>query len=249
MSVAKVVITLLIICSALTCASVSKSDKFTFSGGLFGNITLELDEDEPTIKNLKETVEKLKSDQEKLQNVADGQNRIISEQNEKIENQEKTLDSFRNQLADMQKVLEKAKQKSRWVSVCNSVPEGAVQGGHESNGDPHYVGRAFHNGYWIAAKVLTNGEAFVAYGDKEYMKTCFDVLVGGRHQWVWSSYGAFVQNAIETETNHFVGRVQRKQSLVVGKVLRGKGIYIPYLKKEYFYTNYEVLIEDSLFVE
>jgi hypothetical protein len=34
--------------------------------------------------------------------------------------------------------------------------------------------------------------------------------------------------------------------LTVGKVVRSKGVYVPYSKKEYFYSEYEVLVEDNL---
>lgn len=43
----------------------------------------------------------------------------------------------------------------KWVSslAYSRLPQNAVQAGHDIDGSAIYVGRAFHEGDWIAAKV------------------------------------------------------------------------------------------------
>lgn len=68
-----------------------------------------------------------------------------------------------------------------WVA-CSlqsaTLPSTAVRGGQDSDGAPIYVGRAYHNGDMLVAKVMpTKKVAFVCYGGKEIRKTDVEVWV------------------------------------------------------------------------
>lgn len=55
-------------------------------------------------------------------------------------------------------------------SVGQPVPFKAIRGGHDVDGSPIYVGRAFHNGDSIPAKVIPNkNAAYIAWGGQEIM--------------------------------------------------------------------------------
>lgn len=59
-----------------------------------------------------------------------------------------------------------------WVP-CNpsNIPCHAVRGGEDSDGTAIYVGRAYHEGDWIPAKVIPEKNiSYVAYGGQEHMK-------------------------------------------------------------------------------
>lgn len=65
-----------------------------------------------------------------------------------------------------------------WVATNarQGVPPTAVQGGVDADGTTIYVGRAFHEGDWIPAKVIPQKDvAYVAYGGKEHAKSEFQV--------------------------------------------------------------------------
>lgn len=65
-----------------------------------------------------------------------------------------------------------------WVDSYSrsSVPSTAIQGGQDCDGDPIYVGRAFHEGDWVPAKVIPNKNcAYIPYGGAEHMKDQYQV--------------------------------------------------------------------------
>lgn len=65
-----------------------------------------------------------------------------------------------------------------WVSTTarQGVPPTAVHGGVDQDGTQIYVGRAFHEGDWIPAKVIPEKDvAYVAYGGQEHAKSEFQV--------------------------------------------------------------------------
>lgn len=65
-----------------------------------------------------------------------------------------------------------------WVdwSSHRNVPPTAVHGGVDRDGTQIYVGRAFHEGDWIPAKVIPEKHiAYVAYGGQEHGKHEFQV--------------------------------------------------------------------------
>jgi len=56
------------------------------------------------------------------------------------------------------------------------VPANAVKAGVDKDGGDVYVGRAFHQGEVLPAKVVPNQNvAFVAYGGEEHTKHDFEV--------------------------------------------------------------------------
>lgn len=58
------------------------------------------------------------------------------------------------------------------------TPVSAVQGGFDSDGTTIYVGRAFHEGDWIPAKVIPEKNiAYVAYGGQEHPKYEYEVFL------------------------------------------------------------------------
>lgn len=57
-----------------------------------------------------------------------------------------------------------------------SLPENAVVGGRDSDGSTIYVGRAFHDGDMVPAKVIPNkGVAFVCHSGEEHPKESYEV--------------------------------------------------------------------------
>lgn len=65
-----------------------------------------------------------------------------------------------------------------WVksTARQGVPASAVQGGVDQDGTRIYVGRAFHDGDWVPAKVIPQKKiAYVAYGGKEHGKQEYEV--------------------------------------------------------------------------
>ena len=53
--------------------------------------------------------------------------------------------------------------------MTSEIPEGAVQGGYDSSGNPLYVGSLIHLGYDIPAKVSPkDGRAYIVYDRREY---------------------------------------------------------------------------------
>lgn len=57
-----------------------------------------------------------------------------------------------------------------------SLPENAVTGGRDSDGSQIYVGRAFHAGDMLPAKVIPDkGVAYVSHNGEEHPKDNFDV--------------------------------------------------------------------------
>lgn len=62
------------------------------------------------------------------------------------------------------------------TSAARGVPPTAVHGGVDQDGTQIYVGRAFHEGDWVPAKVIPEKDvAYIAYGGKEHAKSEFEV--------------------------------------------------------------------------
>lgn len=117
------------------------------------------------------------------------------------------------------------------------------------DGSPLYVGRAYHAGYLIAAKVSpSKGVACVAYYGKEYRKYYYDVLVGEGYHWVPDNYGHVPPKAVSSGPQNsgettYIGRAKYMNSLVIGKIHQSHGcLYIPFAGKEVSIRNYEVLV-------
>ncbi|KAK9869119.1 hypothetical protein WA026_002877 [Henosepilachna vigintioctopunctata] len=138
-----------------------------------------------------------------------------------------------------------------WVDThaFNGVPSTALVGGVDSDGDTIYVGRAYHGGDWIPAKVIPNKDvAYVAHGGSEHSKYEYQVLCEQKFHWVHSSDGDVPEHAVlggRTEDGEplYIGRVHHHGSMTVGKVHPSHGCcYIPYDGREVRHDNYEILV-------
>ena len=66
----------------------------------------------------------------------------------------------------------------RWVNRSSGqpLPPTAVEGGRDIDGSPIYVGRCFHEGDMIPAKVIPDKNiAYVCWNGEEHPKTSYEV--------------------------------------------------------------------------
>jgi hypothetical protein len=139
-----------------------------------------------------------------------------------------------------------------WIpsTIHAGLPAGnAVYAGNDSDGTPIYVGRAFHEGDQIPAKVIPSKQAcYVPHNGLEVFKPNFDLLSGTGFNWVGSSNGHVPTGAVlaghqRTGEPLYIGRAHHEGSLTVGKIHTGHGcIYIPYGGQEVSILHYEVLV-------
>lgn len=137
----------------------------------------------------------------------------------------------------------------QWVSASNGViPNGAVMGGFQIDVlQPVYVGRAYHEGILMPAKVLFGYGSYVSSGGKEIAIGNYEVLCDDK-VWVKTRsgnipYGALPVGSQDGETT-YIGRVYQN-GLMLGKVHPTEGaLYVAYGGKELRFENYEILIED-----
>ncbi|KAJ8979375.1 hypothetical protein NQ317_003074 [Molorchus minor] len=138
-----------------------------------------------------------------------------------------------------------------WVdsSARAPVPSTALRGGVDIDGSQIYVGRAFHEGDWIPAKVIPSKDvAYVPYGGQEHAKDRFQVLCEQRFDWVPAHGGIVPPGAVDggrTSSGEtlYIGRVHHQGSHTVGKVHPSHRVcYIPFDGKEIPYQQYEILI-------
>ena len=141
-------------------------------------------------------------------------------------------------------------QPDKWVdATAGSMPEGALEGGTDADGDMIYVGRIFRDGDLMPAKVIpAKGGAYVAYDSEEHKYDSFQVLVGAGFLWAAASNGSILPGAVPAGTTCdgetlYVGRGWHEGSLCVGKVHPSHGcLYLPYGGGEVKLDSYEVLI-------
>ncbi|XP_026841400.1 uncharacterized protein LOC6590718 isoform X1 [Drosophila persimilis] len=141
-------------------------------------------------------------------------------------------------------------QPETWISSSGGhIVPGTVQGGHDTDGDQIFVGRAYHEGDLLPAKVVPNkGCAYVAYGGSEHVKHDFELLAGYGYGWVPDSFGNVPPNSIvcgrTTEgENLYIGRGYHSGSLTPGKVHPShRCLYIPFGGEEVRLDAYEVLV-------
>lgn len=139
-----------------------------------------------------------------------------------------------------------------WVQSFSHqpLPEGAILAGHDTDQSPIYVGRAFHEGDQLPAKVLpSHGVAYVSYGGQEHAKNQYEVLCNGNVSWVPSAHGHIPPNAvIGGKTSNmellYIGRANYEGSLTPGKIQPSHStLYIPFGGTEIGVREYEVLVE------
>lgn len=138
-----------------------------------------------------------------------------------------------------------------WVhsSVHQGIPHNAVYAGNDSDGSPIYVGRAFHEGDQIPAKVLPSKKAcYIPYNGSEVFKSNYEVLCGTGFTWVGSSNGHVPGGAVSTGNTStgetlYIGRAHHQGSLTPGKIHPSHGcIYLPFGGTEHSVLQYEVLV-------
>lgn len=141
--------------------------------------------------------------------------------------------------------------ESTWISSQPGapLPPFAVIGGHDCDGSPMYVGRAYHEGENMPAKVVpSKGQAYIAWGGMEHPKHHYEILVGQGYGWQPCFSGAVPPNAVRsglTRTGEplYVGRGHYNNSLCVGKIHPSHGcLYIPFGGQEVRLNTYEVLV-------
>jgi len=137
-----------------------------------------------------------------------------------------------------------------WAPSGNGeVPHGAVQAGIDKDGQCLYVGRAFHEGDNLPAKVApAHGGAFVAWGGEEHAKFHYEVLISSAIAWQPCHGNAIPHNAVEGGLTRdgeklFIGRVMHDGTFTPGKVQPSHGVlYISYAGQEMNFKDYEILV-------
>jgi hypothetical protein len=138
-----------------------------------------------------------------------------------------------------------------WVhsGIHQGIPHNAVHAGNDSDGSPIYVGRAFHDGDQLPAKVIPSKNAcYISHNGSEIFKPNYEVLCGSGMTWIGSSNGHVPAGAISTGNTNtgeplYVGRAHHEGSLTPGKIHRSHGcMYMPYGGIEHSILHYEVLV-------
>ncbi|XP_043507803.1 uncharacterized protein LOC122527572 [Frieseomelitta varia] len=139
----------------------------------------------------------------------------------------------------------------RWLSrsAGQSMPPTAVVGGRDIDGSTIYVGRAYHEGDMLPAKVIPDKSvAYVCHNGEEHPKHDFEVLAQGEFAWEFCSNGSVPSDAVmagQTSDGEplYVGRVLHNGAQTIGKVQPSHGcLYIPFDGEELSFKDYEVLV-------
>ncbi|XP_055918204.1 uncharacterized protein LOC129950333 [Eupeodes corollae] len=145
----------------------------------------------------------------------------------------------------------------RWVasSADSPIPPFAVLGGQDSDGAPIYVGRSYHEGDTLPAKVVPNKHcAYVSWGGREIVKSEFEVLVGENYRFVNCPTHTIPVDAVRAGNTVdgeplYIGRCSFEGSETVGKIHpTHRCLYIPYGGEEHRMDCYEVLISDPVHI-
>uniref|UniRef100_A0A182NM71 DUF3421 domain-containing protein n=1 Tax=Anopheles dirus TaxID=7168 RepID=A0A182NM71_9DIPT len=133
-------------------------------------------------------------------------------------------------------------------NVGGPFPPNMVRAGVDCDGEVIYVGRAFHEGDMVPAKVIpTKNVAFVCHGGEEVLKEDFEVLRYGAFVWEYASNGAVPETAMRVGQTVegeplYMGRAIHNGSQTPGKVHPSHGCcYLPFDGAEVSVTDYEVL--------
>ncbi|XP_014223781.1 natterin-1-like [Trichogramma pretiosum] len=138
----------------------------------------------------------------------------------------------------------------KWIpcQLGQPLPHRAVHGGRDVDGTQIYVGRAYHEGDNLPAKVIPEKNVcYVAYGGGEHLKYNYEVLVEREFQWIPCSDGSVPGDAVVAGQTCdgealYVGRVYHDGAQTVGKVQPSHGcLYVPFDGEERSFTHYEVL--------
>lgn len=123
-----------------------------------------------------------------------------------------------------------------------------VRGGVDADGAVIYIGRAFHEGDMLPAKVIPDKNvAYICYGGEEHLKEDFEVLRSGDFVWEFATSGTIPEGAVKCgQTSDgeplYVGRALYQGTQTPGKIQVSHGcLYIPFNGEEVSITEYEVL--------
>ncbi|KAH8018429.1 hypothetical protein HPB51_006051 [Rhipicephalus microplus] len=143
----------------------------------------------------------------------------------------------------------------QWVMCHGShIPDGAVPGG-EDDGETIYVGRALHDGDVLPGKVVPSHSCcYVSHARAEHSYSSYQVLISDDPDmaWVPASEGSVPTGAIQggmTSSGEplYIGRTFHEGTLTIGKVHPSHNcLYIPYGGDEHHYTDYEVLVCNTI---
>ncbi|KAJ9058104.1 hypothetical protein DSO57_1015900 [Entomophthora muscae] len=121
------------------------------------------------------------------------------------------------------------KKGLKWVKTSGRIiPEGAIQGGYESDNRPLYIARGYHKGCLVVGKAAghLNG-CMIPYGGEEITLKDYHVLVGDAEKVKWREcydkleINGWVPLEAGNEANGvelFIAKTFYKNSEVVGKV-------------------------------
>lgn len=136
----------------------------------------------------------------------------------------------------------------QFCNVAGPYPTNMVRGGIDSDGTVIFIGRAFHEGDMLPAKVMPDkNECYVCHGGEEHAKEDFEVLRSGDFVWEFASSGTIPEGAVSCGPTAdgeplYIGRAMYQGTQTPGKVQTSHGcLYIPFGGAEVSVTEYEVL--------
>lgn len=135
------------------------------------------------------------------------------------------------------------------------MPHNVVVGGRDANGSVIHVGRCFHEGQHLPAKVLLNQrKAFVSYDGSEHAYDYCELLIGS-NDYFWQNVvdhrlpRNVVSVGISQQTGEpiLIGRAQYSNAMLVGKVLPSlRCVQVAFNGKERDLSHYEILVNNSI---
>lgn len=139
-----------------------------------------------------------------------------------------------------------------WQYITADTPfpyDKAVRAGRDADGSTLYVGRAFHEGDMLPAKVSPSlNIAYVSYGGAEIELFEYEILRTGDFVWEFATNGEIPEGAVEIGRTIdgeklYAGRAIHSGTQTNGKVQASHGcLYIPFQGEEVSITEYEVLV-------
>ncbi|OQR76529.1 hypothetical protein BIW11_07725 [Tropilaelaps mercedesae] len=129
------------------------------------------------------------------------------------------------------------------------IPDNAVRGGVDGNGETNYVARAVHEGNLLPGRVASTGRAYVSYENEEYCKEHYEVLLADCDvDWIeWDGENqptGIIQGGLTKDGEPlYIGRAHHRDFTITGKVqLSKQACFIPFDGEEWSYEDFEVLV-------
>jgi hypothetical protein len=113
----------------------------------------------------------------------------------------------------------------QFCSAAGPYPDNMVRAGCDADGSPIYVGRAFHEGDMVPAKVIPAQQAaYICYGGEEHSKDQVEVMRSGNFVWEFCKSGELSEGAVEIGKTSdgeplYMGRAMYQGTQTPGKVL------------------------------